>query len=358
MDDIQTRIKKIEEEIRKTPYHKGTEHHIGKLRAKLAKLKDQFLTPKKAGKKPGFALKKQGYVTCILLGFPSAGKSTLLNQLTNTASKVGNYEFTTTSVIPGILNYQGAKIQILDLPGIISGASQGKDRGREILAAARAADLLIILIDALKLKQEKMIKKELYQAGVRLNEQPPKVVVKKKSKGGIQISMPSSFSLSPAMIKEIANEFGLVNAEIIIKEDLSLERLIDAFSQNRVYLPALFVINKIDLITSQRVFKKQPPDYLLISAKNKIGLEVLRRVLWKKLNLIRIYLKPKDGPIDRKKPLILKREATVLQAAQKISHQLAVEIKGAKIYGQKASFDGQTVGLSYQLQDGTILTFF
>lgn len=351
------RIKQIEEEIRKTPYHKGTEHHLGKLKAKLAKLRDQLLTPKKAGKKAGFSLKKEGDASCILLGFPSAGKSTLLNKLTSASSKVGAYEFTTLTVIPGILKFKGAKIQIFDLPGIISGAAKGKGRGKQILSAARVADLLLILLDVSKLKQGEIIKKELYQAGVRINKEKPLVIIKKKARGGIRLNLPFPFSLSQETIKEIAQEFGLVNAEIIIKEDLTLEKLVDAFSQNRVYLPALFVINKIDLIKNPKEWQEKFPDHLFISAKENLGLLELKNTIWEKLKLIRVYLKPKTGEINFKKPLILKKGTTVLGAAEKISSELTKNLKGAKISGRHARYQGQVVGLSYPLADGLILTF-
>lgn len=55
------------------------------------------------------------------------------------ARQVASYEFTTLTCIPGIIRYRGAKIQLLDLPGIIEGAKDGKGRGRQV-GAGRAAD--------------------------------------------------------------------------------------------------------------------------------------------------------------------------------------------------------------------------
>lgn len=52
--------------------------------------------------------------------------------LTGTHSEAASYEFTTLTCIPGIIHYNDTKIQLLDLPGIIEGASEGKGRGRQV----------------------------------------------------------------------------------------------------------------------------------------------------------------------------------------------------------------------------------
>ncbi|TLZ57234.1 MAG: GTP-binding protein, partial [Methanobacteriota archaeon] len=112
---LEDQIKAVEDEIQKTPYNKATQHHIGKLKAKLARLKDDQETRrlKGGGGGPSYAVKKSGNATAGLVGFPSVGKSTLLNQITDADSAVAAYDFTTLDVIPGLLEHRGAKIQIL-----------------------------------------------------------------------------------------------------------------------------------------------------------------------------------------------------------------------------------------------------
>src|SRR5437870_9733811 len=114
---IEEQIKAAEDEIKKTPYNKATQHHIGRLKAKLARLKDEQETRrlKGGGGGPSYAVKKSGNATAGLVGFPSVGKSTLLNQITDADSAVAAYDFTTLDVIPGLLEHRGAKIQILDM---------------------------------------------------------------------------------------------------------------------------------------------------------------------------------------------------------------------------------------------------
>eukprot|EP01084_Bolivina_argentea_P175692 304197_1 len=105
--------------------------HLGLLKAKLAKLKRELIEGDGkggggGGKGAGFDVHKTGDARVGLIGFPSVGKSTLLNKLTSTFSEVAAYEFTTLTCVPGIIKYKGAKIQLLDLPGIIEGAKDGK----------------------------------------------------------------------------------------------------------------------------------------------------------------------------------------------------------------------------------------
>src|SRR5919112_742755 len=129
---IPEKIKEIEEEIHKTQINKATEFHIGILKAKIAKLKRE-LEENRHGKtvssgkgSSGYDVRKEGDATVVLIGFPSVGKSTLLNSLTNANSKIASYQFTTLTAIPGMMEYRGAKIQVIDLPGIIKGAASGK----------------------------------------------------------------------------------------------------------------------------------------------------------------------------------------------------------------------------------------
>lgn len=120
---ILEKISDIEHEISKTQKNKATEYHLGLLKAKLAKYRVMLLEPAgKAGVKgPGFDVVRNGDARVAMIGFPSVGKSTLLSKLTHTKSEVAAYEFTTLTCIPGKIHYNGADIQLLDLPGIIEG---------------------------------------------------------------------------------------------------------------------------------------------------------------------------------------------------------------------------------------------
>lgn len=102
-----------------------------------------------------------------------------MNTVTRTHSESASYEFTTLTCIPGVIEYKGANIQLLDLPGIIEGAAQGKGRGRQVIAVARTADLIIIMLDATKSEvQRELLEKELESVGIRLNKSRPNIYFK------------------------------------------------------------------------------------------------------------------------------------------------------------------------------------
>lgn len=111
---------------------------------KLARLRAQLLEPTggAGGGGAGFDVSKSGDARVALVGFPSVGKSTFLSKITKTRSEAAAYSFTTLTAIPGVLEYGGAEIQILDLPGIIEGAAEGKGRGRQVISAAKVCTAL------------------------------------------------------------------------------------------------------------------------------------------------------------------------------------------------------------------------
>lgn len=108
--------------------------------SKLARLRAQLLEPgpgSGGAGGAGFDVSKSGDARIALVGFPSVGKSTFLSKVTKTKSEVAAYSFTTLTAIPGVLEYGGAEIQVLDLPGIIEGAAEGKGRGRQVISATK-----------------------------------------------------------------------------------------------------------------------------------------------------------------------------------------------------------------------------
>lgn len=358
LEDIQKRIADIEKEISTTPYHKGTEHYHALLRSRLVKLKDQQVEKisSKSGGGGGYGIKKHGDATVVLVGYPSVGKSTLLNKLTNAQSPTAEYAFTTVSVIPGMMKYKGASIQILDVPGLIEGAAEGKGRGREVLSVIRGADLLLLMAEAGKEEQFGKILAELYKNGVRINTDEPKVKVVKKIKGGMKVNSTTKQDLDRSTVIEVAREFGVINAEVTLMENLTIERLIDVFARNRIYTKGLFAITKADRMARNSLGAKLnhiPGGFLKlkISADTGLGLDELRAAIWERLGLTCVYLKEPGGETDYFDPLIMREGQTLDDVMQKIGKDFAEGVKEVKIWGKGARFEGQKVSLSTPVQD-------
>lgn len=240
------RIQEVEAEMARTQKNKATEGHLGLLKAKLAKLKRDLLDnalKSSGGGGEGFEVAKNGDARIGLIGFPSVGKSTLLTQMTGTYSKTAEWEFTTTTCIPGAIFYKGAKIQLLDLPGIVEGAKENKGKGRQIIAVARTCNIILIVLDSTRpTMHKKIIEGELEGFGIRLNKKPPAILLKRKEKsGGLDIiENVKQTQMTKETITTILKEYKVINAEIAFNCDADEDDLIDILEGNRKYIPCMF----------------------------------------------------------------------------------------------------------------------
>jgi len=359
---IEEQIKAVEDEIQKTPYNKATQHHIGRLKAKLARLKDEQETRrlKGGGGGPSYAVKKSGNATVGLVGFPSVGKSTLLNQITDATSEVAAYDFTTLDVIPGLMEHRGAKIQVLDMPGLIRGASKGRGRGKEVLSVARACDLLLLMIDVFETHVD-VLADELHLAGIRPNERPADVTLTKANRGGLTVNPTVKLTkLDVEMVADICREWGYLNGTVVVRQDITEDQLIDVLAGNRVFLRAFVVVNKIDLVSSDYVKQLQAklPGWKLvpISAEKGVGLTRLKDEIYSTLRFMRVFLKPQGKEADMADPMIVKQDSDVGMVCDAIHRDWRKRFRYANVWGQSAQFPGQKVGLDHPLKDADVLT--
>lgn len=355
-EEILLKIAAVEKEIHDTPYDKSSQFHHGVLKAKLSRLKDALEDRIKMGKGGGgggmgYAIKHSGDASVVLVGLPSVGKSTLLNSVTNAESKVGNYDFTTLGVVPGMMEYKGIRIQILDLPGIIEGAAHGKGFGKKVLSVIRSSDLVVLMTDVKRIDWLLKVKEELENAGIRLNKRPPKVHIHKMSKGAIQIIDPFS-SLDKEMMAEVAEELGYENAVIQIGEKLnSIDEFIDALSKSRTYMPLVEVVTKVDLARKSDL-RKIEEQVVEMSANKGWGIEEFKEKVWHGLGLVRVYLKrERNGEADKKEPLIMKKGQSLDAVLKRVSNEMRDDVNRAYIWGKNARFPGQEVSFSYPLFD-------
>ncbi len=361
MATIEEQIKAIEDEIAKTQYNKNTQHHIGKLKAKMARLKDEMEVRRSKGPKTaGYAVRKSGHGTVALVGFPSVGKSTLLNKITNAQSEVAAYKFTTLTCVPGLMEYRGAKIQVLDLPGLIKDASKGKGRGREVLSVVRSADLILLMIDVFETNVQVLVD-ELWTANMRLNQRPPDIVIAKKNRGGVLVNFTTKQStVDEDLVTDMMNEYGYINADIVIREDVVEDQLIDYISGNRHYVPAVVALNKTDLVNKDYIthLRRKLKGWKLvpISAERDLGIEALKEEIYIALKFIRIFLKPQGKDADMVEPLVIKDGSDIGIICDTIHREFRKNFRYAQVWGKSARFPGQIVGLDHRVSDQDVVT--
>ncbi|AIO02371.1 developmentally regulated GTP-binding protein 1, putative [Leishmania panamensis] len=357
------KINDIEAELARTQKNKATMAHICALKARLAQLKRELIaseSKKGGGKGEGFDVQKTGDARIGFIGFPSVGKSTLLSKMTSTHSEVAAYEFTTLTCVPGVVNYRGAKLQMLDLPGIIEGAKDGKGRGRQIIAVARTCSLILIVLDVVKPLQHKLIiERELDGFGIRLNKLQPDIVIRKKDRGGISISSTCPLTqLDQETIKTILGEYRMSNADVTFRGDYTADELIDAIEGNRAYIPAIYVLNKIDQISIEELdIIARIPHNCPISAHHEWNLDGLLECIWDHLNFIRVYTKPKGQVPDYDAPVILKKlpQPSVEGFCNRIHRQLMHNYKYAWVWGSSVKHQPQRVGKDHLLDDEDVV---
>jgi len=357
------KIADIEAEMAKTQKNKATSAHLGLLKAKLAKLRRELIDPKSGsgggGKGEGFDVQRTGDARVGFVGFPSVGKSTLLSNLAGVYSEVAAYEFTTLTTVPGVIRYKGAKIQLLDLPGIIEGAKDGKGRGKQVIAVARTCHLIFLCLDVLKpLGHKAIIEHELEGFGIRLNKKPPQIVFRVKEKGGLNYNPAVEQSeLDKDLVQSILKEYKIHNADVTLNEDATTDMLIDVIEGNRIYIPAIYVLNKIDQISIEELdLIYKIPHTVPISAHHKWNFDDLLETMWDYLNLTRIYTKPKGQLPDYTEPVILRKEINTVEGfVNKIHRTLMESFKHALVWGSSVKHCPQRVGKDHVLMDEDVV---
>ena len=165
------------------------------------------------------------YSDISIVGLPNAGKSTLIQKLTNSKAKIGDYEFTTTSPNIGVLNNSESLITICDLPGLLEGASGGVGMGRRVLKHLRNTKFIIYLIDPINEKfnissQISMLENELFKFDENYQSIKKLIVINKSDK----LTTPNEEYLNISCL----NEHGI---------DILVSKILDVFQDE---LPIIY----------------------------------------------------------------------------------------------------------------------
>lgn len=297
----QDKLSALEEMLATIPKHKGTEKMQADIKRRIAKLRQEVQRRRGATRgKPFYHVDKEGAGQIVLVGAPNAGKSMLLKALTNAQPEIAEYPFTTRVPLPGMVQFEDIQIQLIDLPPITLESSEGWLYG--IIRTADAAVLVVDLATDDLLTQTETLRNLLAQANLSL------------------VTRPRGSDQKRALI--VANKLDAPGAG---------QRL------------AIF-----------REFAGDALPVLPVSAAAGTGLETLRHELFRLLGVIRVYSKPPGRKADLSTPFILKRGATVLDAAEAIHKDFVARLKYARLWGRD-EFQGQMVGRDHVLEDGDVI---
>lgn len=380
---VADKIKDIEEEMARTQKNKATEHHMGLLKARLAKLRLQQIqaSAPTGGTGVGFDIRRSGDARVALMGFPSVGKSSILSKLTNTFSLAADYEFTTTDCKAGHLYYDGYKIQLLDLPGIIKDAHKGMGKGKQVISTARSADLIIMVLDISKTEFTKntkekrklvdfdehvgILQNELSKCGVIINQKKKNVVLTINLSGGININKTNTnYKCIPdTLITAILKEYKIFHCLLQIRENISVDDMIDAITNRNKYINCIYVFNKADKITKDDlclIGRKEnqlliDDNVCVVSVEKEWNIDGLKDLIINKLGLIRIYTKKRGQKPDLENPIILKVNSTIKDCVLSVHSDMLKTFKNATVWGRSVKYMGMRVGLKHIVEDEDVV---
>lgn len=312
------RLQCLKEMLRTIPKHKGTEHLQRDIKTRIKLLNDELSGPRKGGARtgPSHSVRPEGGAQLALLGPPNSGKSQLHHRLTGARSEIGPYPFTTQTLLPGMMPYEDIHFQLVDLPPI------SNDYFEPWLAnALQTADAALLVID---------------------------------------ISSPDCIDHIDQVITQLEQRKIILTDRLVTSADTAEteEEMIDDPFQ--VELPAILVANKIDLAAGRGeldalndLVSYSFPS-VAVSALTGANLEIFPQMVFREMNIVRVYTKIPGKAADTEKPFTLKLGGTVSDVARQIHKDFEDTFRFARIWGKNV-FAGQQVGPDHVLEDLDIL---
>jgi len=323
---ISEKIKSLEEMLRTCPKHKGSEGLQQEIKTKLSKLKSLQEKQKTQGSRYQISVKKEGAAQVVILGVPNSGKSTLLAKLTNAKPEIAPYPFTTKLPEVGIMDYEGVKIQVVEIPAVTEGFSES-GLGPTFLGIVRQAELVIIIAN--NDSELELIRAELASSNIITDKERPKIRINKTSTGGLMFV--GEIKAKIDSVKKVLREHGVHNGIIEFQEKVTLKDLEEVLTEGVTYVKII-----------------------VINTKNK--LEGIKKKIWKNLGLIKVYTKQpgkkKDYP-----PVALEEGSTIKDLALRIHKDFLKKFKFARVWGTSVKFQGAQSGLNLVLHNEDIVEF-
>ncbi len=354
------KLEALQEMARYAPSHKGGQNLRAEISRKIAKLKHEIEKAEEQAAKRGggssLAVKKEGAGQIVLMGFPNSGKSTVLKALTNADVEIADYPFATTTPQVGMMDFFGARIQLVELPAIIEGSAEGKAQGTQLLSLARSADAIIFVLDAFSAVEEfRILVLECNKAGIRLNEHRPAIRIQHGEYKGISVSGKQFLKIKLQDFGAFLQTQGIHNAAIVLSEPIvSMQQVRDALDSKLVFKKGLILLNWKGKIVQSFSFNA-PKTFEAISFSNSNELVSFKKNFFLLLEKVLVYTKKPGEEPDLKGPLVLPKGSTVANLAQMVHKELAQKLQHVRLFGSNAKFKGQKVPLDYKLQNFDII---
>ena len=137
------------------------------------------------GRREWLTLEMKLLADAALIGFPNAGKSTLISKVSAANPKIADYPFTTLVPNLGVVSFEGREFVLADIPGLIEGAAEGKGLGHEFLRHVERARVLVILLDPSETQEKspteqlEILTREIRDYSSELAQRPRLVIVNK-----------------------------------------------------------------------------------------------------------------------------------------------------------------------------------
>jgi hypothetical protein len=275
------------------PKHKGTEKMQADIKRRLSQARKESQKKGASHALPFYFVTREGAGQVALTGPANSGKSSLVRALTHALPEVAEYPFTTRLPMPGMMIFENVQIQLVDLPPISADFTEPW-----LPQVIRNASASVLVVD--------------------VND--------------------------PDTLEEI--------------------ELIEASLRDwRLPLPGLLIGNKIDQPGGEGNFAALADLYqnrytcVAVSAAAGHGLDRFRRAVFDMLELVRVYTKVPGRKTDLSSPYVLKRGATVLDAARHVHKDFAEHLKFARLFRRTGEHDGLMVERHHVVQDEDILEF-
>jgi ribosome-interacting GTPase 1 len=316
----------LREMLRTIPRHKGTEHLQAEIKTRIKELTDELSGPKKGAVRggPELAVRHEGAAQIALVGPPNSGKSSLHTRLTGSHAVVGPYPFSTKYPLPGMLPFEDAQLQLVDLPPVAEDCFEPWLAGT--LHSADAIALVVDLADPACVEQLEAVEKQLAGRRITLLTRP---------------------------------DTGRPGAAGEARDEASEALALDPF---RVRLPAILLANKADRFADPdaelAAFRELAPDpfiSLAVSAESGRQLSAVAPALFDLLRIARVYSKVPGHPADIGRPFTLRGGGTVRDVAQQVHRGMAAELRFARVWGRSVEFDGQQVSAEHRVADRDVV---